>query len=80
MPASAIPPGVLPHRKLWGELARVGSLEAQAAARTQLGELEPSIRYASYRLGRTDDSGATDMVPGSDSDALGVRRRYLPVS
>ncbi len=69
-----------PRRKLWGELAKVGSFEAQAAARAQLGEVEPAIRYCSYRLGRADGASAAELagdLPPGGGDLLGVRIRWL---
>lgn len=60
-------------RKLWGELAKVGGLEGQAAARAQLQEVEPAIRYCSYRLGRADAADlAADMPASPAGDLLGV--------
>ena len=54
----------------------MGGLEAQAAARAQLQEVEPAIRYCSYRLGGSDGAGAADLaadLPSTPtSDLLGV--------
>ena len=56
----------------------MGGLEAQAAARAQLQEVEPAIRYCSYRLGGTDGADAAglaaDLPSTPTSDLLGVRR------
>jgi hypothetical protein len=58
----------------------VGGLEAQAAARAQLQEVEPAIRYCSYRLGGTDAADAADLaadLPSTPtSDLLGVWRSH----
>lgn len=55
----------------------MGGLEAQAAARAQLQEVEPAIRYCSYRLGRADGADAADLAADMPStptgDLLGVR-------
>ena len=50
----------------------MGAAAAQAAARAQVAEVDPAIRYCSYRLGLPDAD--LPAIAAGSSDLLGVRR------
>mmetsp|Transcript_18431 Transcript_18431/g.55570 ORF Transcript_18431/g.55570 Transcript_18431/m.55570 type:complete len:605 (+) Transcript_18431:170-1984(+) len=62
-------------KQLWGELATVGAAASQAAARAQVAEVDPAIRYCSYRLG--DPDADLPAIAAGSSDLVGDKLAAL---